>query len=771
VTGSRITLAQLNSPMTSSGTEPTGSATEESATLRTLTPSDRQMFAKLGIPEVLLADAGVCRVTDREARENWGFNKNSATWDMSGIAFPYFAPETGNRVSVRVRRDNPEIVDGKPQNKYMTPWGDRRRLYYPPGITKEQLEDKTIPVVLVEAEKSSLALTAWAARKKRNLLVLAMGGCYGWATTRRKYNEHGVEVDEKGMLWDFCYLEGREVFILLDANVAINDNVRSAERQLAMRLRRRKATVRVLRLPVMAGVNGPDDYIAATGDEAIAAVLDAKMTKTSRLDADGFRERIELSGNNRELAEVAEDIGAAMRGTLYVHGDEIVEARGAVLRTVKPQEFRTLISHLIACIRRKDDREIIVTMSAGEAEGILVSSRFRDQLQPIERVNTVRLPVMRDNGQVVLLPEGYDEKTRTLTASVVEYSVDLGFDEALKLLRDDFFAEFEFREGDQGRSLAVAVALMVGLYVAHLLPAKTLRPCCLLTKNAEGAGATTMAQLIVAPALGNVPLTDCPRRDEEMEKLLLSVVCEARLALIFDNVKGRLSSQPLERFLTAPQIGGRLLRKNETISSPNLTTVFVTGNGMSVSSDMDRRSLVIELHQSFERPGEHIYRRSLNAATLEQRRPELLAALWALVRHWAELDSATKNNLPTKSNSAFPEWAVIVGAIVEAAGFVCPFTRSTSENSAVLDEDGEDMRDLVENMQFGQEYTFQQIVTKCRDLELFPTLTADDPMTSAKRTSFGRLLAKYADRDVGKRKFLITGNKNSRKSRRYAAKA
>jgi hypothetical protein len=222
------------------------------------------MFAKLGIPDPLLADARICRVTDREAREEWGFDKNSATSDMSGLAFPYYAPETGHRVTVRVRRDNPEIdADGKAKNKYITAWGDHRRLYYPPGITKEKLKDKIIPVVLVEAEKSALALTAWAERMTRNLLVLAMGGCYGWSTTKRTRNEHGVEVDQKGMLWDFCYAEGREVFVLLDANVAINANVRTAERDLAKRLRLRKATVRVRRLPVMAGVNGSDDYLAA----------------------------------------------------------------------------------------------------------------------------------------------------------------------------------------------------------------------------------------------------------------------------------------------------------------------------------------------------------------------------------------------------------------------------------------------------------------------------------------------------------------------------
>lgn len=176
---------------------------EESATMRTLTTWDREMFAKFRTPNSLLAGAGICRVTDREAPENWGFHKNSATADVSGIAFPYFAPETDLRVSVRIRRDNPEIDADGPQNKYKTAYGDKRRLYYPPGAT-EKLQDKTIAVVLVESEKAALSMTACAERLGLRLLVLAMGGCWGWSMTSRKCNELDVEVDQKGSLWDLC---------------------------------------------------------------------------------------------------------------------------------------------------------------------------------------------------------------------------------------------------------------------------------------------------------------------------------------------------------------------------------------------------------------------------------------------------------------------------------------------------------------------------------------------------------------------------------------
>src|ERR1039458_209882 len=121
-----------------------------------LQDSDLSMFERLGIPAELLIRAGVERVTDREARDKFGIKGSG---DMSGIAFPYIDPETMSngrrRTYVRIRRDHPEFENGKPKKKYVAPYGDRKRLYFPP--IPELFGDATVPIVLVEAEKSSLA--------------------------------------------------------------------------------------------------------------------------------------------------------------------------------------------------------------------------------------------------------------------------------------------------------------------------------------------------------------------------------------------------------------------------------------------------------------------------------------------------------------------------------------------------------------------------------------------------------------------------------------
>lgn len=73
-----------------------------------LAESDRQMFARIGIGPEVTGAAGILRVKDTEAREVWGI-RFGRTSDLGGLIFPYFDPESGCRVTCRLRRDHPEM--------------------------------------------------------------------------------------------------------------------------------------------------------------------------------------------------------------------------------------------------------------------------------------------------------------------------------------------------------------------------------------------------------------------------------------------------------------------------------------------------------------------------------------------------------------------------------------------------------------------------------------------------------------------------------------
>src|SRR4051794_24973551 len=109
-----------------------------------LAATDIAVFQSIKVPAELLEEAGIRRVTNREARDEFGFHFGG---DLDGILFPYITP-TGERVNARIRRDRPDVENGKPKNKYVSSDRDHRRFYYPPKIYG-LLADSSMPVIFV----------------------------------------------------------------------------------------------------------------------------------------------------------------------------------------------------------------------------------------------------------------------------------------------------------------------------------------------------------------------------------------------------------------------------------------------------------------------------------------------------------------------------------------------------------------------------------------------------------------------------------------------
>jgi len=229
----------------------------------------REMFAKLRVPEPLLASAQIHSVSHNEATQLVGdFHK----FDLTGLAFPHYRPGETRPHSHRVRRDN-----GRgDEPKYVAPPG-HRALYFLPG-TENLLRDVSTPVIFVESEKAALALTGLAERAQRRWVVVGLGGCWGWrAKTGIETASDGSRFSVTGQHPDLSLLTlaGREAIIAFDSNVPSNPKVANAEQAFSRLLRERGARVRVARVLATEGVNGPDDFLAAFGDEAMVRIIDS----------------------------------------------------------------------------------------------------------------------------------------------------------------------------------------------------------------------------------------------------------------------------------------------------------------------------------------------------------------------------------------------------------------------------------------------------------------------------------------------------------------
>lgn len=246
----------------------------EDRILRVLTRADVAAHVALRITPEMLERAHVRRVDDLEARDKLAMLKRSG--DLAGLLYPYVNPITGYDWTYRVRRDHPEMEDGKPKAKYLSSFSDKKRIYFPPGCAA-LLTDTTIPLIIAEAEKSVLSITCAAEEIGRAVLAIGLGGCWGWKGRIGKATDaKGATVDETGPLTDLDLITwtGRAVEIAFDANAATNTSVQAARRALAKELRGRGAVVRLVDLPVEPNVNGPDDYIGQHGAEAFFTIVD-----------------------------------------------------------------------------------------------------------------------------------------------------------------------------------------------------------------------------------------------------------------------------------------------------------------------------------------------------------------------------------------------------------------------------------------------------------------------------------------------------------------
>lgn len=241
-----------------------------------LAPQDITRHEALGIDAEILQLAHVRRVGDLEGRELLGLTGRAG--NMAGIEYPYLDPVTGRRTTLRVRVDCPPVkVDGTPEKKYRQPYGDQRHLYFAPGAGAS-LDRPTVPVVIVESEKAALAVASAAKRADRDVLAIALGGCWNWKGRIGKDTDaNGARVDVHGPLPDFhrvAWTPDRPTFIAFDARP--NHSVQAARRELARFLRSIGARVLHIHLPEQdARVNGPDDLIGVEGDGAFWRVMDA----------------------------------------------------------------------------------------------------------------------------------------------------------------------------------------------------------------------------------------------------------------------------------------------------------------------------------------------------------------------------------------------------------------------------------------------------------------------------------------------------------------
>jgi hypothetical protein len=221
-------------------------------------------------------------------------------------------------------------------------------------------------------------------------------------------------------------------------------------------------------------------------------------------------------------------------------------------------------------------------------------------------IGVITCPTMRPDGSL-LLNAGYDPATELLLVApptlppIPDKPTRNDALAALKLL-EDLLSECAFID-DKGVSKAVALSALITPVVRGAFPI-TPAHCC---RAAEmGSGKSYLWDISAAIATGEfMPVMSASEDDDaETEKRLTAALISGQPLVSLDNVNGQLGGNFLCQAIERPILEIRPFGKNtETIRvEARGSSLFMTGNNITLVGDVGRRVVTVTLDPKMERP-------------------------------------------------------------------------------------------------------------------------------------------------------------------------
>jgi P4 family phage/plasmid primase-like protien len=251
-----------------------------------LVQSELEMLAASWIDQELAGAAGLRHVDS--SLGGFMFGQRDPDADFSGIVIPNYLPGDESPRDYRLRLNHPpqeRQEDGtiKPRYRYRSAPGAKNRFYFPPAVPAEWLQDSTLPIILIEGEKKTLALwrLAWHSlgdpAERPRYLPIGLHGAWNWRGIEKPLDGRGERYKVGDIIADFALVRwaNRIVTILFDSNIATNEMVRQSRKMLATTLRKRKARVLYADISPHLKVNGIDDVAGQLGPEKALEIVNS----------------------------------------------------------------------------------------------------------------------------------------------------------------------------------------------------------------------------------------------------------------------------------------------------------------------------------------------------------------------------------------------------------------------------------------------------------------------------------------------------------------
>lgn len=499
-----------------------------------------------------------------------------------------------------------------------------------------------------------------------------------------------------------------------------------------------------------------------------------------------WRPQIALPGEGRPASEFARETAVILSATLkyFLYGTEVSMIRPQpdnttryTLGSLETKQAITILEDDISFGHwRKDESKgkvfIEKSMSNETASVLLAASQMKEALPRVRRLLDCPVPLLDADGKITLPQMGYDPGHQTYLQPAAPSIETMDLAEAKRFLLEDVLGDlatggFPWRD-EQSKTNAIARLLTpLGRGLMNWKKA----PVFVLLANQPRLGKDTLAmavQMLYTGEAGIGSTLNSKEGDAEMRKRITSLLRGGRQFIHFANMHGDVNFGSLEAATDASLIWtDRLLGQSRELSLPNEAEYSLSMNlGATLTRDLLARSVVIELHLAAEDPNQREFKHPNLLEWVKTNRGKILGALMALICEW------DRQGRPRGSVrfASFPEWAEVVGGIMEATGLGNPCKKQATLNSEIGDSETEDMRRLFEmaNQAFGNDF-----VTKARLYQLLSESGEDAPFahfnltgekeSKADQTKFGKILQRHKDRELSGITLRIDDSDKNRK--------
>ena len=228
---------------------------------------------------------------------------------------------------------------------------------------------------------------------------------------------------------------------------------------------------------------------------------------------------------------------------------------------------------------------------------------------------------------------------------------------------DDLLIDFPF---DSQASRENFIGALVGQ--ALIMAIRGNRPMTLMLSTVERAGKSLLVNGIAAPLFLNRPAAamQFAGSPEEIDKRITATLLRGTAMVHLDNLGEWVESHALASMFTSEWYMGRRLGQSEMIEVENRAMWWATGNNVSMSGELAKRTVCVRLEPKVGAPELRTdFKHPDLAAYVAARRDLILGAIYGMVDAW----NAAGRPLGRVAFGGFEGYAGMLGGVMAHAGY------------------------------------------------------------------------------------------------------